>query len=95
MTLPEILKIGILGILLLGLIFAVFLFKKKISTDRNKMSSSSLRLVGSLQVGTRERLIVVEAEGERLLLAVSPSQLRLVTSLKKRDSLPSSDEKKC
>lgn len=43
--------------------------------------SGELRIVASLAVGPRERLLVVEADGNRLLVGVAPGSVRLLASL--------------
>lgn len=43
--------------------------------------STSLRLVGGLSVGARERILLVEAEDRRLLVGVSPAGLRTLLVL--------------
>lgn len=44
-------------------------------------AASFMRVRGSLPLGGKERLLLVEAEGERLLLGVSPGGVQLVHRL--------------
>ncbi|HEX4871018.1 MAG TPA: flagellar biosynthetic protein FliO [Nevskiaceae bacterium] len=41
-------------------------------------AAAPLRIIAGLSVGTRERVLLIEAEGERLLIGVAPGQVRLL-----------------
>jgi len=43
--------------------------------------SSGLRIDGGLALGSREKLVVVEVEGRRLLLGMTPGSINLVAEL--------------
>lgn len=47
----------------------------------NYGGASSLRIDGGLALGSREKLVVVEVEGRRLLLGMTPGSISLVTEL--------------
>jgi len=50
----------------------------------NRMQSSgggNLRIVEGISMGARERVVVVEVDGERLLLGVSPGRINMLYSL--------------
>jgi flagellar protein FliO/FliZ len=69
---------GLLLILFL-IIGGAWLFKRYGSLPLG--SKGVVRVVGGVSVGPRERVVVVEAEGRRLLLGVAPGQVRTLCEL--------------
>ena len=65
-------------ILVIGCIMAFFYISNKL---RNKQSSkeSSIEMLSSLSIGTKEKIILINAGGSRLLLGITPTT---ITTLK-------------
>ncbi|MCG8102516.1 MAG: flagellar biosynthetic protein FliO [Candidatus Thiodiazotropha endolucinida] len=62
-------------LLVLGIIIGgVWLFKRYAQMPMG--GKGMVRVVGGASVGTRERVIVVEVDNQRLLLGVAPGQVR-------------------
>ncbi|NTS76386.1 flagellar biosynthetic protein FliO [Catenovulum sp. SM1970] len=68
-------------VVVIAIVVALATILKKTSLVANK--SNGMKVVSMLPLSTKERLIVVEVEGEQLLLGVTNNQINL---LKKLDS---------
>ena len=66
-------------LLVLMLIIAVAFVLKKFQPQGGKMSG--LKIIASLHLGTKERLVVVEVDGKQLLLGVTSQQISLIQTL--------------
>ncbi|WP_185955404.1 flagellar biosynthetic protein FliO [Tepidiphilus sp. J10] len=60
-------------------LWAVFTAMKNL--QRRRGVRTGLSIVGVIAVGTRERVVLLEAEGIRLLLGVTPSSITLLQRL--------------
>jgi flagellar protein FliO/FliZ len=77
-------------LLVLGCLAALPWILKRLRLQQ-QARPGSLRVVESLSLGPRERLIVVHADGERLLLGVAGQGVQLIKSLgpaPEQDSAP-------
>lgn len=72
----------LLGIVLVMLALGVFAWLMRRLQARLGASSASLRVAAALPLGGKERLLLVEVEGERLLLGVGPGGVQLVRRLR-------------
>jgi flagellar protein FliO/FliZ len=59
--------------LVVGFIFAAAFVTKRMPFGLNARGNGPLKVVASLPLGPKERLLLVEARGEQLLIAVSPA----------------------
>jgi flagellar protein FliO/FliZ len=72
----------LLGVVTVMCALGVFAYVLRRLQQRQAFGTSSpMRVRGSLPLGGKERLLLVEAEGERLLLGVSPGGVQLVHRL--------------
>lgn len=67
-------------LLILGVILALGWMARKL-VHRRLQSGRGLQIEGGLALGTRERLVVVQVNGERLLLGVTPGGISLLHRL--------------
>jgi flagellar protein FliO/FliZ len=86
---PAVSGVEVLGQVTLSLLLVVMLLLALAWALRrvNRLQpqgAASLRLVGGLSVGARERILLVEAEDKRLLVGVSPGGLRTLLVLEGR-----------
>ena len=84
---PPVSGIEVLGQVTLSLILVVVLLLALAWALRRlsrlqPQGAASLRMLGGLSLGTRERILLVEADGQRLLVGVSPGGLRTLLVLK-------------
>ena len=75
-----------LFMVLVVIIISAFVLKK---FQRVSHSSSPMKVVASLPLGTKERIVVVEVNGEQLLLGVSQQQVTLLKTLESPLEVPS------
>jgi flagellar protein FliO/FliZ len=59
--------------LVIGFIFAAAFVAKRTPFGMNAKRNGPLKVVATLPLGPKERLLLVEARGEQLLIAVSPA----------------------
>ena len=72
-----------LSLLLLVLIIPALLWGlKRLQRVQHKFSRSKIQVVESQAVGAKERVLIVEVEGKRLLLGVTSQQISVLTDLK-------------
>ncbi|HET7132143.1 MAG TPA: flagellar biosynthetic protein FliO [Gammaproteobacteria bacterium] len=60
-------------VLVVGVIFAAAFVAKRTPFGLNARGNGPLKVVAALSLGPKERLLLVEASGEQLLIAVSPA----------------------
>lgn len=72
--------IGLLAVMILifGLAWAVRRFSFLSGLQRDQ--TSSIRHLAHLSVGPKERVVLIEVEGRRLLIGVAPGQITLLDS---------------
>lgn len=61
-------------VLIIGLIFGVSWFVKRFSQG-TFAANNHLKVVAAMPLGTRERLVVVDAGGQQILLGITPTQI--------------------
>lgn len=66
-------------LLVLALIIAVAFLLKRIQPQGNKLAG--MKVITSLHLGTKERLVVVEVDKKQLLLGVTAQQITLIQTL--------------
>lgn len=64
--------LGLLAII--GLIFALSLFVKRFGTG-SFAGNGQLKILSSLPLGTRERIVLVDVAGQQLLLGITPTAI--------------------
>lgn len=72
----------LLGLVIVMLALGVFAWLMRRLQARIGAGSASLRVAAALPLGGKERLLLVEVEGERLLLGVGPGGVHLVRRLR-------------
>ena len=72
----------LMGIVLVMVALAVFAWLMRRLQARIGSAGASLRIAAALPLGGKERLLLVEAEGERLLLGVGPGGVQLLRRLR-------------
>jgi flagellar protein FliO/FliZ len=83
---PEGLATTVLGLaLVLGLIFAVAWVLKRVG-GLPPVGRGLVRVVGGAALGARERVVVVEVEGVRLVLGVAPGRVQTLHILPAREA---------
>jgi len=85
--------VGALG-LVIGLIFAIsFIAKKYLRPERWAAGAgASLRVQSSFSIDPKKKLVVVEVEGQRILLGVAESSISYLCSLSSQASVESEKE---
>jgi len=74
-------------VFVLALLAALAWFLKRYG-PRNVGGNAALRLVGTLNLGGRERIIVVEVADQWIVVGASPGRLNALATLPRQDSLP-------
>lgn len=72
--------LGGLVVVMLALALVVFMLRR-IPALKQLLPANLGAVHGSLAVGPRERIVLVEAAGEWMLLGVAPGQVRILKSL--------------
>lgn len=75
MSLGAVLQIATALVLVVGLIFAAAWVMKRFGRLQGT-ATDQLRLVGGIQLGQRERIVVVQAGDQRLVVGVTPGCIR-------------------
>lgn len=71
---------GIFGVVLIGGALATLWFKKRRPAPRGAIVPP-LRVLRRTSIGSRSELLVIEADGQQLLLGVTPQNIQLLTTL--------------
>ncbi len=93
----EPLSIGSLIQVTLGLlavvitIFALAWFLRRYGRFQSS-ANTSLKVVGGVSVGPRERVVLVQVEDRQLLLGVAPGRVQMLHTLERRVSVAEGDE---
>ena len=79
-------------VLVLGLIFALaWLFRRYGNVA--SLNRSNIQILGGVSLGSRERAVLLEVEGEQILVGVTPNQITRLHVLKSHPSSSSVAEK--
>lgn len=79
---PELTGYAMLGqgtlalVAVLAVIGVAFFAARRLGLARSAGSGRLLRIVETLAVGQRERVLLIEADGKRFLIGVAPGQVR-------------------
>jgi flagellar protein FliO/FliZ len=76
----------VLGVVVVMLALGAFAYVLRRMQRVAGGGAGSLRVAASLALGGKERLVLVEAEGERLLLGVGPGGVQLVRRMRGRQA---------
>ena len=76
-------------LLLMCLVVSLYWYKKKLQSGFKNSSLAMMRQVGSLNVGTRERLVVIEISNRWLVIGVTAGRMVALAELDK--PLPSDE----
>jgi flagellar protein FliO/FliZ len=77
--------LGMLAIVLGILGTCLYLLKKFMARNFSMGEKSKIRLVSSFYLGSREKLVMVDVEGEKLLLGVTRENISLISKLGKTE----------
>ncbi|HWT70877.1 MAG TPA: flagellar biosynthetic protein FliO [Oxalicibacterium sp.] len=75
-------------IVVLGLMALCAWMLRRFSASRTT-GGTSIRIVGGVSVGTRERVMVVEVGEQWIVVGVAPGQVTALSTMPKQDTLPS------
>ena len=76
------------GLLIILLLLGIAAWGAKRMWGLQTKGSANLRLLGGLAVGQRERVVLVQVEGERLLLGVAPGRVEKIHQLQAAEPAP-------
>ncbi len=84
--------LGLMAYLLL--VIALILLSAWLARHKRAGSSAahSLRVRAQLALGLREKLVIVQVDGRRLLLGLTPGRIQLLTELAAADEQEATDE---
>ena len=66
--------------MVLGLIFALAWVAKRFNLAPG-VATSNMKVISTLSIGPKEKLLLVEVENQRMLLGVTPSQVTLIREM--------------
>ncbi len=80
-TVPQyyILKLGGALVLVLFALFAFTFAVKKY--NRFQSNSCGMKLIGGMNIGAKEKIIIIEVSGQQLVLGVTPSSINRLTAV--------------
>ncbi|MBX9609881.1 MAG: flagellar biosynthetic protein FliO [Gammaproteobacteria bacterium] len=82
----------VLGLLVvLGMILAAAWAARRLQVIRPR-AAGRIRVLEGLAVGTRDKLLLVEVEGRRMLLGLSPGRIALLSELGSGEAAPAFDQ---
>lgn len=67
-------------LLVLGLIFVAYKLLQRVQ-EQQPLNRSILKIRSSVMVGPREKVILLDVDGQQLLIGVGPGQVRFLTHL--------------
>ena len=79
--------------LIIGILFSGAYLLRKLNGGRNFGNSGPLRIVGSLMISARERIVLVEVGDSWIVVGIVPGQIKTLHTLPKGDLPAQSDEK--
>tara|TARA_B100000579_G_scaffold412158_1_gene403621 strand:- start:184 stop:483 length:300 start_codon:yes stop_codon:yes gene_type:complete len=71
-------------LLVLSLLIVTLFFLKKLNPSLGKREGKNIKFVESYDLGTRQKIILLEVNGERFLIGVGPSQISLLSKIEKK-----------
>ncbi|MDY0361797.1 MAG: flagellar biosynthetic protein FliO [Desulforegulaceae bacterium] len=76
---------GMLAIVLGIIVGALYFVKKFMAKNFSMGESAKIKLLSSFYLGSREKLVIVDVEGEKLLIGVTKENISLISKLGKND----------
>ena len=83
-SMESMLQVALSLLLVLGVVVLVAWLLKRFQVPQ-KGTGRQIKLIGSVMVGQRERVVLVEVPEARLLLGVAPGQVRMLHALPKNE----------
>jgi len=80
----DILSNFLIFILVISLLIGTLLFLKKLNPSLGKGEGKNIRFVESYDLGAKQKIILIEVNGERFLIGVGPSQVSLLSKIEKQ-----------
>ncbi|MDY0131265.1 MAG: flagellar biosynthetic protein FliO [Desulforegulaceae bacterium] len=77
--------LGMFAIVLGILGGCLYLVKRFMAKNFSMGDKSEIRLISSFYLGSREKLIIIDADGEKLLIGVTKESITLISKLGKTD----------
>jgi flagellar protein FliO/FliZ len=74
-------------VIVLGLMAACAWMLRRFSAAKTS-GGTTIRIVGGVSVGTRERVMVVEVGDQWIVVGVAPGQVRALSTMPKQDAVP-------
>ena len=71
-------------LLVISLLVATLFFLKKLNPSLGKGEGKNIRFVESYDLGARQKIILLEVNGERFLVGVGPNQISLLSKIEKQ-----------
>ncbi len=71
-------------LLVISLLVATLFFLKKLNPSLGKGEGKNIRFLESYDLGVRQRIILLEVNGERFLIGVGPNQISLLSRIEKQ-----------
>ena len=72
--------------LVLGLlVFVLYFMKRYLFKGRNPKGNILIKVVSSLHLSPKERIEVIEVSGERIVLGITPGNIRFLTKLRRTE----------
>jgi flagellar protein FliO/FliZ len=76
------------GLLLVFALLGVLMWAARWMQKRNGFGRGGMRVLSSMALGGKERLMVVDVDGERLLIGVAPGGVQLIRALGEAGEAP-------
>jgi len=72
----------------------LYLIKKFSGLNYQAGSKNPIKVLGSHYLSPKNRLLIVDVNGEKMLLGATPSNINLISKLPDNDTFPALDEQK-
>ena len=80
----DILSNFLIFILVISALIVTLLFLKRLNPSLGKGEGKNIRFVESYDLGAKQKIILIEVNGERFLVGVGPSQVSLLSKIEKQ-----------
>ena len=71
-------------LLVISLLVGTLFFLKKINPTFGKGDGKNIKLIDSYDIGSKQKIVLFEINGERLLIGIGPSQISLLSKIEKQ-----------
>ena len=68
-------------LLVIALLVATLFFLKRINPSFGKGENKNIRLIESCDLGYRQKIVLFEVNGEKLLIGIGPNQISLLSKI--------------